>query len=65
MSIIKTDFGMLTDGTVIGVDAAGIFTQNSKFAADYVKYFTPADPNKKISVTANQIIKSFFCFNAI
>ena len=47
---VRLSFGMLTDGTAIGVDASGIFTQNSKFAADYVKYFTSADPNKKISV---------------
>lgn len=40
----------LAEGSIIGIDAVGVFSQTTDQAAAYMAYFTPADPSKKIRV---------------
>lgn len=47
---VKIGLGELAEGTSISIDAKGIFTAETEKAADYVAYFLPADPAKKVTV---------------
>lgn len=47
---VKIRLGELAEGTSVGIDAAGVFTDETEKAADYAAYFLPADPAKKVTV---------------
>lgn len=40
----------IAEGSIIGIDAVGVFTQATDKAAGYIDYFVPADPGKKIDL---------------
>lgn len=48
---VKIAFGALSQGTAVAVDASGAFTFATDKVAEYVSYFAPADPGKKIGLT--------------
>lgn len=51
----KVTLGALDDGASIGVNASGIFTNNSNQAADYKKYFTSKIAGKVVEVEGNAL----------
>lgn len=52
---VRLTLGELTTGTAIGIDAMGVFTAKTEKAVDYISYFLPADPARKVSAVDNTL----------